>query len=78
VCSVTIRDHMMVAHSPQGPCSGLASAYMERRRSWMPSDRKLSTPTASSLDIGRAAQDLPAVVSTLSYRNLVDDPERAV
>jgi hypothetical protein len=78
VFSVTIRDHMMVAHILQGPCSGLASACTARRTSWMPSDRKLSTPTAPSLDIGRAAQELHVVVSALSHRNLVDDPERAV
>ena len=29
------------------------------------------------VDIGRAAQKLHAVVSALSCRNLVDDPERA-
>jgi hypothetical protein len=30
------------------------------------------------LDIGRAAQELHTVVSALSYRNLVDEPERTL
>lgn len=30
------------------------------------------------VDIGCAAQELHAVVSALSYRNLVDEPERAL
>jgi hypothetical protein len=30
------------------------------------------------VDIGGAAQELHAVVSALSYRNLVDEPERAL
>ena len=30
------------------------------------------------VDIGRAAQELHTVVSVLSYRNPVDEPERAL
>jgi hypothetical protein len=30
------------------------------------------------VDIGRAAQELHTVVSALSYRNLVDEPERTL
>ena len=76
--SVTVRDHMMIAHSLRGevfgPAQGLHGAtYVVD-----------ATVSAESLDgdglvvdIGRAAQALAAVVGELSYRNLDDDPSLA-
>ena len=73
--SVTVRDHMMIAHSLRGevfgPAQGLHGAtYVVD-----------ATVRAEALDddglvvdIGRAAQALAAVVGALSYRNLDDDP----
>jgi 6-pyruvoyl-tetrahydropterin synthase len=74
---MTIRDHMMVAHSIQGPCSGPPSACTARRTSWIPPS-KFEALDADSIvvDIGRAAQELHTVVSALSYHNL-DEPEFA-
>ena len=76
--SVTVRDHMMVAHSLRGevfgPAQGLHGAtYVVD-----------ATVRAASLDddglvvdIGRAASALASVVGALSYRNLDDDPSLA-
>ena len=76
--SVTVRDHMMVAHSLRGevfgPAQGLHGAtYLVD-----------ATVRAASLDedgvvvdIGRAAAALASVVGALSYRNLDDDPSLA-
>ena len=76
--SVTVRDHMMVAHSLRGevfgPAQGLHGAtYVVD-----------ATVRAASLDddglvvdIGRAAAALASVVGALSYRNLDDDPSLA-
>jgi len=78
VFSVTVRDHMMVAHSLRGevfgPAQGLHGAtYVVD-----------ATVRAASLDddgvvvdIGRAAAALASVVGALSYRNLDDDPSLA-
>jgi 6-pyruvoyl-tetrahydropterin synthase len=75
VFSVTVRDHMMIAHSLRGevfgPAQGLHGAtYVVD-----------ATVRAEALDddglvvdIGRAAQALAAVVGALSYRNLDDEP----
>ena len=73
--SVTVRDHMMVAHSFRGevfgPAQGLHGAtYIVDatfRRAALDADGLVT-------DIGRAASLLNTVVSDLSYRNLDDDP----
>jgi 6-pyruvoyl-tetrahydropterin synthase len=79
VFSVTIRDHMMVAHSLQGAVFGRAqrlhgAAYV------VDATVQSEALDADSIvvDIGRAAQELHTVVSALSYRNLVDEPERTL
>ena len=75
--SVTIRDHMMVAHSLQGavfePAPRLhgATYVVDAFRS------EALDADSIVLDIGRAGQELHTVVSALSYRNLDDEPEFA-
>ena len=72
--SVTVRDHMMVAHSLRGEVFGPAQALHGAtyivdatfRRAALDADNVV-------VDIGRAAEELHAVVSGLSYRNLDDE-----
>lgn len=74
--SVTVRDHMMIAHSFQGEGFGPAqrlhgATYVVDatfRRQALDADNIV-------VDIGRAAQELRAVLSDLGYRNLDDEPE---
>ena len=76
--SVTIRDHMMIAHSLQGEVFGPAqrlhgATYVVDatfRRTVLDADNIV-------VDIGRAAEELHAVVSALSYRNLDEEPDFA-
>jgi 6-pyruvoyl-tetrahydropterin synthase len=75
VFGVTVRDHMMVAHSFRGevfgPAQGLHGATFvvdaTFRGHALDDDGIL-------VDIGRAAEVLNAVVGELSYRNLDDEP----
>jgi 6-pyruvoyl-tetrahydropterin synthase len=72
--SVTVRDHMMIAHSFRGEVFGPAqrlhgATYIVDatfRRAALDADNIV-------VDIGRAAQELRAVVGELSYRNLDDE-----
>ena len=76
--SVTVRDHMMIAHSFRGevfgPAQGLHGAtYVVDatfRRAELDGDNIV-------VDIGRAADALAAVMAELNYRNLDDEPEFA-
>ena len=76
--SVTIRDHMMIAHSFRGEVFGPAQRLHGAtfvvdatfRREALDADNIV-------VDIGRAAEVLHEVVSALSYRNLDDEPEFA-
>lgn len=76
--SVTVRDHMMIAHSLRGDAFGPAqrlhgATYVidaTFRRSNLDADGIV-------VDIGRAAEELAAVVSELDYRNLDDEPALA-
>ena len=76
--SVTVRDHMMIAHSLRGeafgPAQGLHGAtYVidaTFRRAELDADGIV-------VDIGRAAEELHAVVAELNYRNLDDEPALA-
>jgi 6-pyruvoyl-tetrahydropterin synthase len=78
VFSVTIRDHLMIAHSLRGevfgPAQGLHGAtYVVDatfRRATLDADGIV-------VDIGRAAEVLRAVVGELGYRNLDDEVEFA-
>jgi 6-pyruvoyl-tetrahydropterin synthase len=73
--SVTVRDHMMIAHSLRGevfgPAQGLHGATyvvdVEFRR------RQLD-PDGIVVDIGRATEELRKVTAGLSYRNLDAEP----
>jgi 6-pyruvoyl-tetrahydropterin synthase len=74
VFSVTVRDHMMIAHSFRGEVFGPAqrlhgATYVVDatfRRAALDSDDIV-------VDIGRAAEALRAVVAELTYRNLDDE-----
>jgi len=78
VFSVTVRDHMMVAHSLRGEVFGPAqrlhgATYVidaTFRREDLDADGIV-------VDIGRAADELRAVVAELTYTNLDDDPALA-
>jgi 6-pyruvoyl-tetrahydropterin synthase len=75
VFSVTVRDHMMIAHSFQGEVFGPAQRLHGAtfivdatfRRAELDADNIV-------VDIGRAAQQLNEVLGELSYRNLDDEP----
>ena len=73
--SVTVRDHMMVAHSLRGDVFGPAqrlhgATYVVdatfRRRDL--------SADGIVVDIGRATEELRAVLADLDYRNLDDEP----
>lgn len=76
--SVTVRDHMMVAHSFRGEVFGPAqrlhgATYVVDatfRRAQLDSDNIV-------VDIGRASEELHAVLAELGYRNLDDEPDFA-
>src|SRR6184192_1639609 len=73
--SVTVRGHMMIAHSLRGDVFGPAQQLhgatyvvdVEFRRSNLDADGIV-------VDIRRASEALSAILSGLSYRNLDDDP----
>jgi 6-pyruvoyl-tetrahydropterin synthase len=73
--TVTVRDHMMIAHSFRGEVFGPAqrvhgATYVVDatfRRAALDADNIV-------VDIGRATEQLRAVLGDLNYRNLDDDP----
>ena len=76
--SVTVRDHMMIAHSLRGEVFGPAqrlhgATYVVDatfRRADLDADGIV-------VDIGRAGEALRAVLGELTYRNLDDQPDLA-
>jgi 6-pyruvoyl-tetrahydropterin synthase len=78
VFSVTVRDHVMIAHSLRGDSFGPAqrlhgATYVVDatfRRAQLDSDGVV-------VDIVRASEELHAVLSELGYRNLDDEPALA-
>ena len=76
--SVTIRDHMMVAHSLPGavfgPAQRLHGATYVVDATFQ---REALDADSIVVDIGRAAEELHAVLGALSYRNLDDEPDFA-
>jgi 6-pyruvoyl-tetrahydropterin synthase len=74
--SVTVRDHMMIAHSFRGEVFGPAQRL---HGATYVVDATFRRPALDAdnivVDIGRAAQELRAVLSQLSYRNLDDEDE---
>ena len=72
--SVTVRDHMMVAHSLRGEVFGPAQALHGATYIVDATFRRAALdPDNVVVDIGRAAEELHAVVGGLSYRNLDDE-----
>jgi len=75
VFSVTVRDHMMIAHSFEGEVFGPAqrlhgATYVVDatfKRAELDGDGIV-------VDIGRASEELHAVLAELTYRNLDDEP----
>jgi 6-pyruvoyl-tetrahydropterin synthase len=73
--SVTVRDHIMVAHSFRGEVFGPARKLHGAtflvdatfRRAELDADNIV-------VDIGLASQELSGVLGELNYRNLDDDP----
>jgi 6-pyruvoyl-tetrahydropterin synthase len=78
VFSVTVRDHVMIAHSLRGESFGPAqrlhgATYVVDatfRRSELDADGVV-------IDIARASEELRAVLAELNYRNLDDEPSLA-
>jgi 6-pyruvoyl-tetrahydropterin synthase len=76
--SVTVRDHMMIAHSFRGEAFGPAQRL---HGATYVVDATFRAPALDEdgvvVDIGRASDELRSIVSSLSYRNLDDEPEFA-
>jgi len=78
MCSVTVRDHLMIAHSLRGEVCGPAqrlhgATYVVDatfRRAALDDDGIV-------VDIGRAAEALRAVLADLGYRNLDEESDFA-
>ncbi|PZS29092.1 MAG: hypothetical protein DLM58_16020 [Pseudonocardiales bacterium] len=72
--SVTVRDHMMIAHSFRGEVFGPAQRL---HGATYVVDATFSRVALDAdnlvVDIGRAAEELRAIVGELSYRNLDDE-----
>ena len=73
--SVTVRDHMMIAHSFRGEVFGPAQR-LHGATYVVDATFKRATLDADGIvvDIGRASEELHEVVGELSYRNLDDEP----
>ena len=75
VFSVTVRDHMLIAHSLRGeafwPAQRLHGATYVVDATFRRADLDADGVV---VDIGRATGELHAVLSELSYRNLDDEP----
>jgi 6-pyruvoyl-tetrahydropterin synthase len=76
--TVTVRDHVMIAHSLRGEVFGPAQAL--HGATYVVDvgfcGEKLDAD-GIVVDIGRAAAELHAVLSDLNYRNLDDEPALA-
>ena len=76
--SVTVRDHMMIAHSLRGEVFGPAQRLHGATYVVDATFRRASLDADGIVvDIGRAAQALQAVVGELGYRNLDDEDDFA-
>ena len=73
--SVTVRDHMMIAHSFRGEVFGPAQRL---HGATYVVDATFRGPELDAddilVDIGRATEQLHEVVAELGYRNLDDEP----
>jgi 6-pyruvoyl-tetrahydropterin synthase len=78
VFSVTVRDHMMIAHSLRGEVFGPAQRLHGATYVVDATFRRASLDDDGIVvDIGRATEELHAVVGELGYRNLDDEPDLA-
>jgi 6-pyruvoyl-tetrahydropterin synthase len=78
VFSVTIRDHLMIAHSLRGEVFGPAQRLHGATYVVDATFRRANLDAADVVvDIGRAAEVLRGVVDELGYRNLDDEVEFA-
>ena len=76
--AVTVRDHMMIAHSFRGEVFGPAQR-LHGATYVVDTTFRRATVDADGIvvDIGRAAEALRAVVGELTYRNLDDEADFA-
>ena len=73
--SVTVRDHMMIAHSLRGEAFGPAQRLHGATYVIDATFRREDLDESGIVvDIGWAAAELHAVVEGLTYRNLDDEP----
>lgn len=73
--SVTVRDHMMIAHSFRGEVFGPAQRLHGATFVVDATFRRLTLDgDGIVVDIGRASEELHALMGELSYRNLDDEP----
>ena len=75
--SVTVRDHMLIAHSLRGEVFGPAQHLHGATYVVDASFRRATLEDGIVVDIGRAAEALRAVLSELGYRNLDDEEQFA-
>ena len=73
--SVTVRDHMMIAHSLRGETFGPAQR-LHGATYVVDATFRRATLDADGIvvDIGRATDELHAILTELNYRNLDDEP----
>jgi 6-pyruvoyl-tetrahydropterin synthase len=76
--SVTVRDHMMIAHSLRGEVFGPAQR-LHGATYVVDATFRAQRLDADGIvvDIGRASRALGELVASLSYRNLDDEPDLA-
>jgi len=76
IFTVTVRDHIMIAHSLTGEVFGPAQ---QLHGATYVVDATFRAPELDAdgvvVDIGRASEVLRGILSTLSYRNLDDEPD---
>jgi 6-pyruvoyl-tetrahydropterin synthase len=78
VFTVTVRDHMMIAHSLRGEVFGPAQRLHGATYVVDATFRRATLdPDGIVVDIGRAGEALRAVVGELGYRNLDDEADFA-
>ena len=76
--SVTVRDHMMIAHSFRGEVFGPAQSLHGATFVVDATFRRASLDADGIvIDIGRATEALRAVLGELNYRNLDDEADFA-
>ena len=76
--SVTVRDHMMIAHSLRGDVFGPAQRLHGATYVVDATFRRASLDADGIVvDIGRAAEALHAIVGELDYRNLDEEADFA-